>query len=200
MADAGVNIETLYSDHNHQLILVVDDFAKGKIVSEDWTREQKEREKAAKQHIYNIDIEWAGNDGRGTETYTSYRRDFNLTAAGKPTLLGSSDPGFRGDPSRYSPEELLIASLSGCHMLWYLHLCSVHHVTIIDYRDNVSATLQENQDGSGLFTEVTLRPRIKLSPSSDRAKAISLHQEAHRFCFIANSVNFAVRIEPEIAN
>jgi len=200
MADAGVNIETLYSDHNHQLVLVVDEIAKGKVVSEEWTLEQKKREKSAKQHNYNVDIVWTGSDGKGTESYTSYRRDFSLAGSGKPTVLGSSAPAFRGDPSRYNPEELLVASLSACQMLWYLHLCSVHRITIIDYRDNASGTLQENQDGSGVFTEVTLRPRIKISPSSDRNKAIRLHHEAHRFCLIANSVNFPVRIEPEIAS
>lgn len=200
MADAGVNIETLYSDHNHQLILVVDDIAKGTSVSEEWTREQKDRKKLRKERNYDVHIEWTGSDGKGTESYISYCRDFNLTATGKPILLGSSDPAFRGDPSRYNPEELLVASLSACHMLWYLHLCSVHHVTIIDYRDSASGTLRENPDGSGVFTKVTLRPRIKISPSSDPDKAMGLHREAHAFCFIANSVNFPVRIEPEIAN
>ena len=119
MSDAGVNIETLYSDHNHQLILVVDDFAKGQAVSEQWTREQEDRKKSAKQHGYDVNIEWAGNDGHGTESYKSYRRDFNLTAAGKRPISGSSDPTFRGDPSRYNPEELLVASLSAWSLIFW---------------------------------------------------------------------------------
>jgi organic hydroperoxide reductase OsmC/OhrA len=114
-------------------------------------------------------------------------------AAGKPTLLASSDPAFRGDPGRYNPEELLVASLSSCHMLSYLHLCAVNKIVVIDYQDEATGTMNEDANGSAAFVEVTLHPQVTVEADSDKAKALSLHEEAHRYCFIANSVNFPVK-------
>jgi organic hydroperoxide reductase OsmC/OhrA len=151
-----------------------------------------------KQHTYQTQVEWTGNDGEGTKTYKGYRRDHAIVANGKPPIPASSDPSFRGDPSRYNPEELLVASLSSCHMLWYLHLCAVNHVTVIEYRDAAVGTMEEREDGSGVFVRVLLKPVVKITPESDRAKALSLHHDAHRSCFIANSVNFPVEAVPEI--
>lgn len=151
-----------------------------------------------KQHRYEIQMNWTGNTGQGTETYRGYLRDHVITAPGKPPLAGSSDPAFRGDPSRYSPEDLLVASLSSCHMLWYLHLCSANGVVVTGYSDRAAGTMEETSDGSGAFSEVILRPEISLTSESDRAKALALHEEAHRFCFIANSVKFPVKVEPRI--
>ena len=153
-----------------------------------------------KQHEYAVNVDWTGNDGEGTRTYRGYRRDHNIIVAGKPPLPGSSDPAFRGDPGRYNPEELLVASLSTCHMLWYLHLCSVNHITVLEYRDAAIGTMQENEDGSGTFVRVLLKPWVKISADSDQSKARSLHEEAHRYCFIANSVNFPVEADPQILN
>jgi organic hydroperoxide reductase OsmC/OhrA len=152
-----------------------------------------------KQHRYEIHVEWTGNEGEGTKTYKGYRRDHVIAARGKHQIQASSDPEFRGDRSRYNPEELLVASLSSCHMLWYLHLCSLNHVTVFDYQDPASGTMRENDDGSGEFVRVLLRPRVQISPGDDKAKALALHHEAHHMCFIARSVNFAVDVEPEIA-
>jgi organic hydroperoxide reductase OsmC/OhrA len=150
-----------------------------------------------KHHSYEIRVEWTGNEGEGTKTYKGYRRDHSIAAHGKPQIQASSDPGFRGDPSRYNPEELLVASLSSCHMLWYLHLCTLNHITVIDYQDAASGMMRENDDGSGEFLRVLLRPRVEIS-AGDKAKALALHHEAHHMCFIARSVNFAVDVEPEI--
>jgi len=151
-----------------------------------------------KQHNYELQIEWTGNTGEGTKTYRSYSRDYTVTAAGKPQILGSSDPSFRGDPSRYNPEDLLVASLSACHMLSYLHLCAVNHITVLDYRDSALGLMDENSDGSAQFTRVTLRPKITIMPGDDRAKALALHNEAHHLCFIARSVNFPVDVAPTV--
>src|SRR5438445_8308358 len=122
-------------------------------------------------HNYDVSITWTGNNGDGTKTYRSYRRDHVISAANKPEVPGSSDPSFRGDPSRYNPEDLLVASLSACHMLSYLHLCAVNHITILDYRDAALGLMDENSDGSAQFTRVTLRPTVKISPGDDQAKA-----------------------------
>lgn len=151
-----------------------------------------------KQHSYKLQVDWTGNTGQGTKSYSGYRRDHIISAAGKPELPGSSDPHFRGDPSRYNPEELLVAALSSCHMLWYLHLCAVNHVTVVSYHDAASGVMEEQEDGSGAFVRVSLKPTVKISAGDDQARAKALHEEAHRLCFIANSVSFPVEVEPEI--
>ncbi|HWZ84510.1 MAG TPA: OsmC family protein [Terriglobales bacterium] len=150
-----------------------------------------------KQHTYQVQVDWTGNNGDGTKSYTSYRRDHTIVVEGKAPIPGSSDPSFRGDRTRYNPEELLVASLSSCHMLWYLHLCAVNHVTVVEYQDAASGVMKENDDGSGEFVRVVLRPRVKIT-AGDRERALALHHEAHKHCFIARSVNFPVEIEPEI--
>ncbi len=151
-----------------------------------------------KEHTYKVQVDWTGNDGEGTKTYKSYRRDHTITSESKPPIPGSSDPGFRGDHSRYNPEELLVASLSACHMLWYLHLCAVNHIAVLDYRDAASGVMGEDQDGSGQFVRVVLRPIVAVSAGDDRVRALALHDEAHHLCFIARSVNFPVEVEPKI--
>ena len=151
-----------------------------------------------KQHNYKLEVEWTGNAGEGTKTYRSYRRDYTITAEGKPQILGSSDPSFRGDPSRYNPEDLLVASLSACHMLSYLHLCAMNHITVLEYRDSALGAMEENGDGSAQFKRVTLQPTVTISPGDDQAKARDLHAEAHHLCFIARSVNFPVDCTPTI--
>lgn len=151
-----------------------------------------------KQHTYEVQIDWTGNDGEGTKSYRNYRRDHIIAAPGKPPIPGSSDPNFRGDRSRYNPEDLLVASLSACHMLWYLHLCALSHVTVVDYRDVASGVMRENEDGSGEFIRVLLKPVVTISAADDISKALALHHEAHQLCFIARSVKFPVEIAPEI--
>ncbi len=150
-----------------------------------------------KQHTYRLHMLWTGNNGEGTKAYHGYRRDHVITADGKPELLGSSDPAFRGDPTRYNPEELLIAALSSCHMLAYLHLCAVNQVVVDEYQDSPSGVMEETPGGSGHFVNATLRPVVKIS-TGDPTKALKLHHEAHKLCFIANSVNFPVGCEAKI--
>ena len=150
------------------------------------------------QHEYKVQVAWSGNEGEGTRSYSGYRRDHTISAAGKPVLPGSSDPAFHGDASRYNPEELLVASISACHMLWYLHLCAEAGVVVTGYRDDASGVIAMNADGSGAFTAATLRPRVNLDSHSDPVRAQALHSEAHHLCFIAASVNFPIYIEPEI--
>jgi organic hydroperoxide reductase OsmC/OhrA len=153
-----------------------------------------------KKHEYATTLRWTGNRGTGTSGYRAYGRDHEITAPSKAIVLpGSSDPHFRGDPSRYNPEELLLASLSACHLLSYLHLCAVNHIVVTAYEDDASGTMVENSDGSGQFTEVMLRPRVTITPESDAAKAEALHEDAGKLCFIARSVNFPVRHKPAVS-
>lgn len=146
----------------------------------------------SKIHSYTVKIEWAGNLGQGTSNYKTYTRNHEISGIGKPTILASSDPAFRGDSSRYNPEELLLASLSTCHMLWYLHLCAEAGVIVNSYADNPTGTMTETENGSGHFAEIVLKPSVNISAESDRKQAIALHYKAHKMCFIANSVNFPV--------
>lgn len=150
-----------------------------------------------KEHRYAVQVLWTGNRGEGTRDYRAYARDYEITVAGKPVILGSSDPCFRGDPTRTNPEELMVSALSACHMLWYLHLCADAGVIVCAYRDEALATMMEEADGRGRFTEVLLRPQVTIS-GSEVAAATRLHENAHRYCFIANSVNFPVRCEPHV--
>jgi organic hydroperoxide reductase OsmC/OhrA len=150
----------------------------------------------AKRHNYSLTITWNGNTGQGTNNYTSYERSHLVSIDGKPDLACSSDAAFRGDKTKYSPEELLLASLSSCHMLWYLHLCSEAGVVVIDYVDRAKGTMIETADGGGYFTEVTLYPTVTVSDESMVEKADVLHKKAHELCFIANSVNFPVHHSP----
>src|SRR5499425_1480127 len=132
-----------------------------------------------KQHQYEVQVNWTGNDGEGTKTYRGYRRDHTVCAAGKPEIPGSSDPVFRGDRERYNPEELLVASLSACHMLWYLHLAADNGIVVVEYRDEPSGTMLETDDGAGKFSEVTLRPTVTARAPADEELAAQLHERAH---------------------
>ncbi|HWA12272.1 MAG TPA: OsmC family protein [Burkholderiales bacterium] len=150
----------------------------------------------AKTHHYATTVRWTGNKGTGTSGYKDYDRAHEISAPGKPVIAGSSDPAFRGDPARYNPEDMMVASLSACHMLWYLHLAAVNKVVVVDYVDEAQGTMEEGAGGGGKFVEVTLRPRITVLPGADLERAHELHHEAHEKCFIANSVNFPVKCEP----
>jgi organic hydroperoxide reductase OsmC/OhrA len=153
------------------------------------------------KHDYTTHIRWVGNLGEGTSEYRAYSRNHEITAPKKSApIAGSSDPHFRGEAARYNPEDLLMASLSACHMLSYLHLCAVNDIVVTAYEDEAIGVMRENKDGSGEFTEVMLRPRVTVTAASDRTKAMELHEEAGKLCFIARSVNFPVRHEPIISN
>lgn len=152
-----------------------------------------------REHRYAVTVDWTGNLGSGTSDYRAFDRRHEILADGKPPIPASSDPAFRGDPARYNPEDLLVASLSACHMLWYLHLCAVGGIVVTAYRDRAEGVMEETADGGGRFTRVTLRPAITVRPGADLDKARALHHEAHAKCFIANSVNFPVDCAPDIS-
>ena len=153
-----------------------------------------------KEHHYALSIEWTGNLGTGTSDYRAYTRNHLISAENKPDIPGSSDPYFRGDKTRYNPEEMLVAALSACHMLSYLHLCAVNKVIVLEYNDKATGTMVENPDGSGQLTEATLNPFVKVKDISMNAKALELHGQAEKMCFIASSVNFPVQHKPTIIN
>ena len=151
---------------------------------------------AERRHHYQTTTRWTGNSGTGTSTYTAYSRNHELSGPGKAApIAGSSDPAFRGDPSRYNPEELLLHALSACHMLWVLHLCADAGIVITEYTDHASGEMVEHADGSGEFTRVVLRPRMKITDAARAGEAQAIHHRAHQVCCLARSMNFPVEHE-----
>ena len=173
-------------------------------------------------HTYTVDVTWTGAGPTGTTSYTAYSRNHEVAIGGRPVLLGSADPEFRGDPARYSPEQLFVASLSQCHMLWFLHLAARDGVVVTGYQDEAVGTMRVESAGAGQFINVVLRPHVTVripapadspartpegSPASSPAGApadapvtdarlAAVHELAHEHCFVSRSVNFPVLVEP----
>ncbi len=150
------------------------------------------------QHLYQLTIKWTGNIGTGTSAYRDYERSHSIKVDNKADILASSDPNFRGDKTKHNPEELFLASISSCHMLWYLHLCAEAGIIVTDYFDSATGIMMETPDGGGKFTEVTLNPVVTITDISKKELAEQLHHKANSLCFIANSLNFSVQHNPEI--
>jgi len=151
---------------------------------------------ALDEHRYAVTVRWTGNRGDGTSTYRGYSRDHDIEIPGLPVLKGSADPTFHGDRTRYNPEQLLLAALSQCHMLSFLHVAVKHGVVVTAYEDRAKALMRTNRDGSGQFESATLRPEVTVAAAVDAALMDQLHEEANKVCFIARSVNFPVLHEP----
>ncbi len=150
------------------------------------------------EHRYAVRAEWTGDRGTGTSGYRDYDRSVTLEVSGKPALLASSDKPFRGDPTRWNPEDLLLSALAECHLLAYLHACVTAGVVVVGYTDDATAVMREDGRGGGAFVEAVLRPRVVVAEASMVDAATTAHAQANAWCFIANSVNFPVRHEPTI--
>jgi organic hydroperoxide reductase OsmC/OhrA len=151
-----------------------------------------------KQHHYKLTLSWTGNKGQGTNGYKSYERSHEILIDGKATIAGSSDLSFLGDETKHNPEELLLASISSCHMLWYLHLCSDAGIVVTHYTDHATGTMVETANGGGRFETVVLHPSVTIDNGALIDKAHALHSRANELCFIANSVNFKIEHKPSI--
>ncbi|HEY9473494.1 MAG TPA: OsmC family protein [Mycobacteriales bacterium] len=151
-----------------------------------------------RDHHYAVTVRWTGNTGEGTVSYRGYQRANEITAAGRPAIPGSSDPTFLGDGTGYSPEELLVAALSQCHMLAYLHMCADSGVVVVSYADDTTGTMVQT-GASGRFTEVMLHPVVTVADPSMVDKALAMHDNVHEACFVASSVNFPVRCEASVS-
>lgn len=146
------------------------------------------------EHHYALTTTWTGDRGTGTSGYRDYDRAVTISVEGKPDLLASADTPFRGDGTRWNPEDLLLASLSECHLLSYLHACVVRGVVVTSYVDDAVGTMRQAGNG-GRFESVTLRPRVTVADASMIEAAVAAHEDAHEWCFIASSVSFPVRHE-----
>lgn len=150
----------------------------------------------SKQHHYALTTRWTGNQATGTSNYLAYSRNYIISVVGKADIEGSSDPQFLGDKTKHNPEVMLVAALSSCHMLWYLHLCAEAGVVVTDYVDHASGIMVELPNGSGSFTEVLLQPEVTVTDCTMIEMANALHEKANQMCFIAKSVNFPVKHQP----
>ncbi len=151
-----------------------------------------------KTHHYELKLNWTGNTGKGTKNYRSYERSHSIHIPEKVDIQGSSDPAFRGDPTKHNPEELFLSSISSCHMLWYLHFCAEAKIVVTDYQDQAKGSMVENENGSGQFTEVQLNPVVTITDPDKVKLASDLHHKANQYCFIANSCNFPIQHQPVI--
>ena len=150
------------------------------------------------RHRYETTTTWTGDRGEGTASYRGYDRAHETAANGRPSIAASSDPGFRGDPGRWNPELLLVAALSQCHMLTYLHQCALGGVVVTGYVDAAVGSMVETPNGGGHFEEVVLHPVVTVKAEDMVERADALHAKASQLCFIAASVNFPVRHDPEV--
>jgi organic hydroperoxide reductase OsmC/OhrA len=156
---------------------------------------------AQHEHTYKVRVEWTGNRGSGTSGYREYGREHTISAdGGKPDIAGSSDAAFRGNAERWNPEDLLVASASACHKLWYLHLCADAGIVVQSYVDEAVGTMLDSPQSGGHFTRIVLHPQVVIRARDDRALAERLHHEAHAKCYVANSVNFPIECEAVIAS
>jgi organic hydroperoxide reductase OsmC/OhrA len=148
-------------------------------------------------HEYTAHLTWTGNQGAGTATYDGYGRSYRVTIDGKPELRMSADASFRGDATMYNPEDLFLASISGCHMLSYLALCARRGVSVIEYEDYSSGILRL-EGGGGSFEQVTIAPVVTIADGRHAALAAELHDRAAECCFIANSCRVPIHHRPTI--
>jgi len=147
------------------------------------------------EHEYTARVTWTGNRGEGTTHYRAYDRSWNVETPGKPVIHCSNDPLLGGDPGLHNPEDMLIAALSACHMLWFLHYASDAGIAVQAYSDDPQAVGETDAGGAGRFLRVTLRPRIMVPQGTDLTRAGALHGEVHKVCFIARSVNFPIEVK-----
>lgn len=150
----------------------------------------------ANSHLFNAHLTWTGA-AKGPTATPDFSRDMKVSIEGKPDIAGSSAPGFRGDPKAHNPEDLLLSALSMCHALTYLAVCAGSGVQVLAYEDHAEGVL-EKVERTFRFTGATLRPRVVVAAGSNLDRANSLHDKAHANCFIANSINFPVKIEAEV--
>ena len=149
----------------------------------------------SKTHEYEVQISWTGDRGEGTRRYKGYDRTWRIVTPGKIPIDCSNDPLLGGDPSKPNPEDLVLASLSACHMLWFLHLASNAGIVVRGYEDAPIGVGETGPRGEGRFVRAVLRPTITVERGVDLVKADALHHEVHDYCFIARSVNFPIEYE-----
>jgi organic hydroperoxide reductase OsmC/OhrA len=146
-------------------------------------------------------IEW---QLAGEFRYETYSRAHTVDFGGGTVLAGNAAaaniPKTVAAAPGADPEQQFVASISSCHMLWFLHLANRKNFVVERYRDEASGVLEKNAEGKEAMTRVTLRPAVTFSGAApSAAEHIKLHEKAHERCYIANSVKTQVIVEPRIA-
>ena len=147
----------------------------------------------AESHTYRADLEWKGTN----KDYNSFDRGLRVHFEGKHSIDMTAAPEYKGDPAKLNPEDLLVASLASCQMLTYLAIASMSKVDVLEYRDEAVGKIEKGADGKLRMTRVVLKPRIVLAPGANRDRAVGLVTKAHEQCYIANSVNTEIVVEPQ---
>lgn len=151
------------------------------------------------KHSFLVDLNWPEEVTNPDQNDTKVSaKNHTISITGKEGLKVSAAKAFKGDPTKYNPEDLLLSSLTSCHMMSYLYVCQKNKIQVRSYSDHAEAILEVNSDGSGRITKVILRPTVTIPPTADINLAQSLHKEASKLCFIANSCNFEIVYEPKI--
>lgn len=146
------------------------------------------------KHLFKAKALWSSD--RKNENIKSYSRNHTIAIEGKPVLNVSAAKAFKGDPTLYNPEDMLLGSLVSCHMMSYLYVCAQNGIEVLAYSDDAVATLEVTPDGSGRFTEVVLNPKVIIANAERIEEALALHKKANQLCFIANSCNFPILHNP----
>ena len=150
---------------------------------------------------YTVTLHWQ-RDAQQSFTDQRYSRRHEWRFDGGAVVAGSSSPQVVrvpfSDPAAVDPEEAFVASLSSCHMLWFLDIACRAGWVVDDYRDDALGVMARNAQGQLAMTVVTLRPAVRFGGAKqpDAAELQRLHHQAHADCFIANSVKTDVRCEP----
>lgn len=135
-----------------------------------------------------------GNDATDIPQARRVRRH-TIVADGKPPIDGSSAKAFRGEASRWNPEELFIAALAQCHYLSFVHVATSQGIDILDYRCEATGVLDVDAEGYGQIVEVVLEPEVTVA-AQHGAGLDAAHAKAHDLCFIARSVSCEVTVKP----
>ena len=150
---------------------------------------------ASRVHRYTASCAWHGSTAAG---YAAYDRRHRATSPPAPESLElSSDPAFRGDTALLNPEQLLVMAAASCQLLSFLAVAARARIDVVDYQDDAEGEMPE-EDRPIRITRITLRPRITTRGAVDDARIHQLCEVAHRECFISNSLNTEVVIEPEV--
>ena len=149
-------------------------------------------------HQFSAKLDWSLRPKPNDFNGKWYIKNHTISFDQKEQLNVSAARAFKGDPLLHNPEDLLLSSLTSCHMMSYLYCFSINNINVISYTDNSEAILEVNQDGSGQITKVTLNPKVVITKNSDSNLAKELHQKANELCFIASSCKFPVEHFPLI--
>jgi organic hydroperoxide reductase OsmC/OhrA len=145
-------------------------------------------------NTYETRVHWTGSTGLGWENYD---RTHLAAAPGAEQEVRLTTGESKGDPSILNPEQLLLMAASSCQMLWFLHLAAKARVDVLEYEDSATALMPTDRQPVRI-TEITLRPRIVVAGDASETRVRKLANTAHEHCFVANSLNAQMTLQPTV--